>query len=345
MEVSSTGKRIALTTAKHAGIFRVMQRSRWRRQRLLILCYHGVSLRDEHQWNPTLYVRPEHLEKRLCALRTEGYRVLGLEEGVRRLYTGNLPERSVAITFDDGAYDFYQQAYPILCRYGAPVTVYLTSYYCSYNQPVFPGICSYLLWKGRDRSLTLPGVLREPSFELRKAEARRSAWNEVTGHAERLGMSAAEKNELAARVASALGLDYGEMLAARVLHLMNSREIGELSAAGVDFQLHTHRHRVPLDHELFAREIVENRQIIQRITGRAAHHFCYPSGVVSPIFIPWLRQLEVTSAVTCESGIASVSDDPLTLPRFQDSSDVSDLQFEGWATGFIPFANAAGRRK
>jgi hypothetical protein len=31
-----------------AGIFELVADSRWRQQRLLILCYHGTSLADEH---------------------------------------------------------------------------------------------------------------------------------------------------------------------------------------------------------------------------------------------------------------------------------------------------------
>ena len=55
----------------------------------------------------------------------------------------------MSITFDDGTYDFYKQAYPIVKRYGFPVTVYQTTYYSDRGLPVFNLICSYLLWKRR----------------------------------------------------------------------------------------------------------------------------------------------------------------------------------------------------
>src|SRR5262249_16727983 len=120
-----------------AGGLRVTGRTRWRSRRLLILCYHGFALDDEHRWNPQLYVPPAHLEKRLVFLKDEGYRVLPLNEAVTRLAMGNLPPKAVVITVDDGTYDFHSVAYPIFQRHQVPVTVYVTSYYVFDPRPVF----------------------------------------------------------------------------------------------------------------------------------------------------------------------------------------------------------------
>jgi peptidoglycan/xylan/chitin deacetylase (PgdA/CDA1 family) len=67
------------------------------------------------------------LEQRLGILRAGDYNVL-LGEALQRLFAKELPPRSVSITFDNGTYDFYKQAYPILKRYGFPVTVYQTTF-------------------------------------------------------------------------------------------------------------------------------------------------------------------------------------------------------------------------
>src|SRR5271163_1306301 len=135
MSALKSTKRAALAALSGAGIFALVAHSSWRRPRLLILCYHGFSLDDEHEWDPNLYIQPSLFEERLKVLARAN--VLPLGEGLERLTRGALPEKSVVITVDDGTYDFRARGWPLLAKYGLPATVYLTSYYSEFNRPVF----------------------------------------------------------------------------------------------------------------------------------------------------------------------------------------------------------------
>src|SRR5450759_596885 len=97
-----------LRTMKAAGIFARVRDSRWRQRRLLILCYHGIALDEENLWRPALFLSPSRLRERFEMLKQGGYNVLPLGEGLERLRGNDLPPRSVALTFDDGTYDFYK---------------------------------------------------------------------------------------------------------------------------------------------------------------------------------------------------------------------------------------------
>src|ERR1039458_7863321 len=141
-----TLKRASLQLLKRAGVFGLVRDSAWRRQRLLILCYHGISHEDEHLFRSGLYLEPSRLEQRLVLLQQDQYNVLPLGEALKLLRAKELPPRSVAITFDDGTYDFFSLGYPLLRRFEFPVTVYQTTYYSDRQIPVFNLICSYLLW-------------------------------------------------------------------------------------------------------------------------------------------------------------------------------------------------------
>src|SRR5690348_14036099 len=93
-----------LKAGKATGLFTASRKLR--AQRLLILCYHGISVEDEHRWNPSLYIDAATFRNRLEILRDGGYRVLPLDEALKLLYRNQLPARSVVLTFDDGSHDF-----------------------------------------------------------------------------------------------------------------------------------------------------------------------------------------------------------------------------------------------
>jgi peptidoglycan/xylan/chitin deacetylase (PgdA/CDA1 family) len=336
----------ALTTLKRCGVFRLVQNSKWRQQRLLILCYHGIALEDEDQWRPFLYISPQQLERRLNILRDGGYNILPLGEALKRLQERDLPPRSVALTFDDGTYDFYASAYPLLKRFGFPVTVYLTTYYSELQLPVFSLICSYMLWKARDLNLVNLGDFgAEREVTLGSVDQREGAVSRIAQWVDRQNFSGKQKDKVAADIATRLGIDYPVLRAKRVLQLMNRDEVKQLAAEGVDFQLHTHRHRLPLQEDLFRREILDNRAHLAPMIGGGQRHFCYPSGAYRPEFLEWLSREEIFSATTCDTGFATNESNPLLLPRFVDTSGRTDLEFESWVNGVGHFLSRRKRAR
>jgi peptidoglycan/xylan/chitin deacetylase (PgdA/CDA1 family) len=300
---------------------------------LVILCYHGISIDDEHQWDPTLFVSPALFEQRLRLLRDGGFNVLTLQDGLDRLYRGTLPPKSVAITFDDGTFDFYRHAVPLLEKYRFPATLYLTTFYCHRGRPIFRLFASYLLWKARHTFPGGPLLDFEGTFELASDAGRSLALARIERHVNENGFPLAEREALLERLANQLGLPYETLVSKRILQLMTPQEVASLPADSIDVQLHTHRHRTPLDHDLFVREIVDNRTEIEAMTHRKAVHFCYPSGVYRAEFLPWLQEQGVVSATTCDPGLASASNDPLLLPRIVDHSTFSDIELESWLVG------------
>jgi len=341
-------KLAALGLLRSAGCFELVGNSTWRRQRLLILCYHGVSLHDEHEWRPRLYMSPEQLDQRLELIERLRCSVLPLAEALPRLQARDLPPRSVAITFDDGTYDFYKQAYPLLRRRGFPVTVYQTTYYSDYQVPVFNLICSYMLWQRRnDRLADVPELGLKQSFDLRTEASRHRVVRTLVEQSERENLTGIQKNQMAKQLAGALGTDYAALSASRILQLMNAQEVTEIGRTGVDIQLHTHRHRSPDQEALFRREIEDNRSRIQALTGKPASHFCYPSGIYREQFFTWLKNECIDSAMTCDTGLASSNDNPYLLPRFVDTTGRTQLEYESWLTGvgsLVAFRRLAPQR-
>ena len=79
-------KRHVLGASSRLGLLSGVRDSAWRKRRLLILCYHSISIDDEHDWSGTYSMNPTVLESRLRMLRDGRYHVLPLGEAVLRLY-------------------------------------------------------------------------------------------------------------------------------------------------------------------------------------------------------------------------------------------------------------------
>lgn len=327
-------KRLGLSALRQAGAFEVAKGSGWRSDRLVILCYHGVSLEWEHRWRPRLYVSPDLFRRRMELLDEGGYRVLPLDEALRRLYDGSLPERSVALTFDDGFHDFYARAYPVIEHFGYPVTVYLSTYYCVNRRPVFPLALDYVLWKGGGRRLRGVELMGETfDLDLRTAEGRTEALAELRGLVEERRCTDARKQELVEQLADVLDVDWASLRELRVVHLMSPDEVEELAGRGVDFQLHMHRHRSPDDEEAYRKEVRENRRVLASLTGETPRHFCYPSGNVRLRFARWLEREGVVSGTTDRAGVAGPDSRRMFLPRMLDHSGLSEVEFLAWTSG------------
>jgi hypothetical protein len=225
--------------------------------------------------------------------------------------------------------------------------VFVSTYYVRDRRPVFDGACQYLLWKAW---VSGTGDLRHPLDErapsLRTAGDCAQASARVCATATQEGWTADQKHEWLGGLARRLGLDWEAFLRRRVLALMHPEEIGALDPAIADVQLHTHRHRVPEDKDLFLQEIADNRRALSEcgLDPRRLTHFCYPGGVHRPAFLHWLTDAGVTSAVTTAPGLASRRDHPLLLPRFIDAGTTSGVEFEGWASGLREFVAKPGGR-
>ncbi len=329
----------AFAIGEAVGLTRAIGRSSWRTQRLLVLCYHGVSQRDEHEWSPELYISPTFLRRRLTILAEEHANVMSLDEGAAALRAGTLPPRAVVITFDDGNFDFHSRALPLLAERNYPATNYASTYYASYQRPVFGPSTSYLLWRGRGQ--TLPSwreVGLEAAASLRSEAGRAVVLATLRSHAERSALTAEEKDSLNAQLAGRLSLDYDELLRDRLFHLMTGPEMRDVVAAGHAMELHTHRHRTPRDEQLFRREIRDNRNWLTQNVGATARHFCYPSGVHRPEFLPWLEAEGIETATTCVPGLGTPGDPQLLLPRFIDTMRQSEGAFRAWVNGLAHLA-------
>lgn len=329
-------KTLILWATEVSGILSLVERSAWRQRRLLVVGYHGVSIQDEHEWNPFLYISPERLRQRLEYLHAKRYSILPLAEGLERLRNGSLPPRAVAITFDDGARDFSERSLPLLRAYDVPTTLFLTTYYVDRKLPVFDTALSYLMWKGRRSGAELSDLLDSAQpLPVAGPRDRLGTWQAFQRHAAKSELTAIQKHELLERVANRLGIRFDDFVSSGMLQLMTPAQVRALPRDLIQVELHTHRHRMPPNRELFMCELSENQKRIGVLTGDVStrKYFCYPNGDYDRRFLAWLSDFGVRSATTGIPGLASTTDHHLLVPRFIDTMAVSRSTFAAWTSG------------
>jgi peptidoglycan/xylan/chitin deacetylase (PgdA/CDA1 family) len=320
-------KYLILHGAKWTGIFALARRLT--SGQLRILCYHGLSLGDEHRFRPGLFMRPEVLRRRLRVLRSRGFPVLSLDCALERMEARQLPPCATVVTFDDGFFSNLSPGLAILKEFDIPATIYVTTYYAAKGQPVFRLVVQYLFWKTRrtEFDLTGLGLGREGAIALGDSPSRDAVMWEII-HTAESGFDEDQRQALTMELAERLDVPIAPLAASRSLHLMTPDEIREIAGSGVDIQLHTHRHRLPCDREVTEREIRDNRAVLEGILGGPRTHLCYPSGEWSREQWPWLEAVSIRSGVTCDPGLNDADTPRLGLSRFLDADNLSQIEFE-----------------
>jgi peptidoglycan/xylan/chitin deacetylase (PgdA/CDA1 family) len=334
------GLKIAvLRLARALGLFTLSRRLTRRAAR--ILCYHGAWI-SAGTFSRYLFMTPARFRSRLDLIARLGLPVLPLDEAVRRLADGTLPDCATVITIDDGWYGTGRDMLPELARRGLPATLYLTTYYAERQLPVFDVALQFVLARAGARTLDLAAA--DPALAGRHdlgSEAGREAAG-VALRARGRTLNGAGCAALLARVTAQLGFDLDAQVAPRQFHLMTMEEVRAAAAQGADFQLHTHRHRLATDGlDALAAEIAENRARLAAVTDRPLAHFCYPSGAWTRDAWPVLERLGILSATTTEQGLAWPGDPPLGLARITDGEDVHELEIEAELCGFAELVRRA----
>jgi peptidoglycan/xylan/chitin deacetylase (PgdA/CDA1 family) len=117
--------------------------ARLRTVRLPILMYHYIEPwpADADIYRQSLTVKPEDFAAQMQYLHDNGYAVVDLYALAEALALGApLPEKAVALTFDDGYRTLMDHAVPVMERFGFTGTVFVITEFADLDQP------RYLNW-------------------------------------------------------------------------------------------------------------------------------------------------------------------------------------------------------
>jgi peptidoglycan/xylan/chitin deacetylase (PgdA/CDA1 family) len=302
-------------------------------KKVLILLYHQIAERHSDPWS--LAVTPSHFAEHLEVLRENAWPVR-LQQLPEALVDGNLGDRLVAITFDDGYADNLHNAKPLLERYDVPATVFLATGYLGGGREFW--------WDELDRVLLQPGTLPEvlslsingstyqwklgqaaryeedasrrfpywrASYSAYKSRHRvyRSLWELLHPLTEGERQRVLDELRTWANAEPMVRPTHRPLSPEEVLAL-HQREMIEVGAHTV-----THPALSTLSVSSQQDEILKSKARLEKLLGRAVFGFSYPHGSFSAETTGIVREAGFTCACSSVAGIVDLSTDSFQLPR------------------------------
>ncbi len=293
-----------------------------------ILCYHGVSINDEHEFMPSNYMRFETFKSRILFLKRMGYRIISLQESLEMVRNKNIEKNCIVITIDDGFTPIFDELVPFLIDQNLPATIYVTSYKSKYEVPIFRLVAQYLFWKS-EKNIELEKIDIEKAdgtkLELKKMRTEEELWEFIT-----LCEQTCKRKERF-RILHSLASEFNLELTPSIIKAHSIANKETLTKFGqhknINLQLHTHSHKTKLTALGFKKDIIKNIEYLEQTVSHPLVHFCYPSGHWEEEMIPILKELNIQSATTCDLGLMDKQTDPYKIPRIIDSESISEIVF------------------
>ncbi len=319
-------KIVVLWIFKLSGLF-VVSRLLTRRC-FTIVGWHGVSFSNEHERLPAYFVSAQTLRKRLAFLNKH-FQVVPLEDLICQHAKGRIEPRQVALTFDDGMYNFAARAVPVLNEYSNPATIYIVSNTMQERVLTYILLIQDIVLR-TSLDATPAGLCQvASSHSLRDDAAKWDCINRFEKEYLKLPEDQTLQKGFVAELAEGLDVDIQDDLSSQTWRYMLSDEIRTLSNSGISAQLHTHRHRNVVHYpDTIFQEARTCREHVERVTGKKATDYCYPSGYWEKRAWKPLLDAGVRSGVTCISGLNTSGTPLLALRRHIDTEYMSQIEFE-----------------
>lgn len=204
----------------------------------------------------------------------------------------------LAITFDDGWCDNASVAYPIACKYHAPLVIFIVAEKIGTTLPFWPERTAAVL----DRRRTSPGLVQSRNYIERTIEDLK-------------GLPAQERNQ---RIGELISEHLPSQSFPEVDQTMSWEEVARLHRGGVTFGSHTSTHEILTSVSLAQaeEEIAGSRERIEENLGGSCRLFSYPNGDCSQGVRNLAQQAGYQLAfLNRDPGVWTEKCDPYRIPR------------------------------
>ncbi len=292
------------------------------RKHALILTYHSITSA------PLPFVISHHLPverfEEQVSLMAKHFRCVSLSTLIYEVKQGKIEPYTIAITFDDGFYNNFSVAYPILKRHGTPATIFLSVDYVDTQKLLWPEILAIALMSTEMKKITLDGL----DLPLSSAREKADSYTALTRGFK--GYTPTETSDRVDRILQLTGHNKNDLPHTPFFNhfrMLGWNEVHEMANSGlIDFGSHTltHPRLARLPRAAAGAEIIESKQQLEQQLG-AARYFAYPYGGRPGDFTEEHRDIAVAAGYealfTAMHGTVTATSDAFDLRRVSVSAN------------------------
>ena len=254
-----------------AGVSKMLRLQK--RNKLTVLSLHRISYQEDFFWNP---IRPTTFEKLLQYL-VKYYSIISFSD-IATLKTDKNSKPYLILSFDDGYYDFYEHALPLLVKYDLPSNHNIVNACATNDQIIWTQRLNRIFSHCRDNDIT--GLIFEYNNRTLNYSSCNNNWMQfylkvynlllTIPFKQRLEMIAGKEN-------------YFSVVAQE--RMMNWNEISECLRNKVEIGCHTYNHdtlSTITDRSILYHEIADSKTEIEQRLNTKINILALPNGQGNP---------------------------------------------------------------
>ena len=262
-------------------------------------------------------VNVEPFEKQIQWL-SRHFNIVSIDEIIKHIKGEiKLSGRVAAVTFDGGYAGNYKYAFPVLKRYNAPATIYITTEPIDDNIPWERKLLYLMSLTKKDR-FTIIFDGKEHNFEIKNSTQLSIVKNKIQNHMFSL-TPAARENRLK-QLSHELGVDRSCFAEKLFLSWNQINEMNKDPLITIGSHTLTHRILTKISYADAKKEIFESKLYIEKMLGETITSFCYPDGHFSKRIIDLVKNAGYTSSLAVvtpeiKNDLNKIGDDVFQLRR------------------------------
>jgi peptidoglycan/xylan/chitin deacetylase (PgdA/CDA1 family) len=274
-------KKILLHMIESLGGFQLLRRIN--KNDPVVLMYHRI-LQDEFING----LAPQEFERQIVYINKH-FNIVSIEELLCDVKSNSVKPYSLALTFDDGHYDFYSNAWPILKKYNLPASLYITTGFVDGTTWLWPDLLKYILLNSNTAILQVENLGDISTHQ----KEHHISWHKLGDYC--LTLSPEERNTLLYKLAADAKILVSDA-PKQPFHSVTWPQLQEMHSEGLVVGSHTVTHPIlsSLSRENLHYELATSASAIQQHLGAVPAGICYPNGRPEDISEAVIKAAELT---------------------------------------------------